>query len=116
MRRKGKAKASRKESRKAKGGGSSRMAAGNQKVKAEDTKEASQKERTKVSNMESPKASQRGSKVERKEEVTLDRISAASVTGMVIGVEIVPNVLNKSRTATSTVATTKTDFRDNKCC
>ena len=94
MKRRGKAKASRKENKKAKGGGSFLMAveaADNQKVKAEDSKEASQKARTKANSMESPKASKRASKVERKEEVMLDRISAVSVSGMVTGVEIALN-------------------------
>ena len=98
MKRKGKAKASRKESRKVKDGGSFLMAveaADNQKVKAEDTKEASQKARTMASSMESPKASTRASKVERKEEVMLDKISAVSAMGMVTGVEIVLNEYNR---------------------
>ena len=98
MKRRGKAKASRKENKKAKGGGSFLMAveaADNQKVKAEDSKEASQKARTKANSMESPKASRRASKVERKEEVMLDKISAVSVSGMVTGAEIALNEYNR---------------------
>lgn len=76
---------------------------------------ASRKENRKAKKVERAKASRKGRMVERKV-TTLVKTNVEVALDMVIGVEIVPNVLNKSRTATSTVATTKTDFRDNKCC